>query len=128
MKLIDRPEVPEFVSPAGVVHECTMKHEDCYIAFSTHNCPFEEELSIQLYGPDGQELERIDLYGAYAGGLFTLKDISNGCMEFTFWSEDRMRLTYQHQPKRVIRQPLGVHYAKRFARHHMVVEGPFSQE
>lgn len=126
MKLMDLPEAPKFITPAGPVYEATVKHEDRYLVFSTHDCPYEELLSIQLFSPEGQELERVSLYAAYAGGLFTLKDISDSCIEFTFWSEDRLRLTYREKPKRVILRPLEVHYAKPFARRHVIVEGPFS--
>lgn len=128
MKLIDKSEAPEFIMPAGAVHEATVEHEGHYLVFSTHNCPFEEELSIQLFGPEGQELERVNLYEQYAGGLFTLKEISDSGIEFTFWSEDRLRLTYHDKPKRVILQPQGVHYTKRLASRHIVVDGPFAQE
>lgn len=128
MKITGTSETTELITPAGPVHEATVEHEGRYIVFSTHDCPFEEGLSIQLFGPEGQELERVNLYAAYTGGVFAIKDISDSCIEFTFWSEDRLRLTYHHKPKRVILPPLGVHYIKRFASHHLVVEGPFSQD
>lgn len=128
MRLIDQSETPLHITPAGSVHEATLEHDGRYVIFSTHDSPFEEELSIQLFNAEAQELERVDLYGAYAGGQFLLKDINDNFIEFTFWSDDRLRLTYHNKSKRVIFQPVGVHYTKRFSRHHMVVEGPFSQE
>ena len=128
MQLIAQSATSELIKPAGPVHEATVEHKGLYLVFSTHNSPFEEELSIQLFGPKGQELERVDLYGAYASGLFKLKEVSDNRIEFTFWSEDRLRLTYYEKPRRIILQPPGVHYAKRFTSRHVVVEGPLSQE
>lgn len=121
MKLIENSQIPEAIKPAGTVHEIIVTHKGNFLAFSTHNCPFEEQLSIQLFDTGGEELERIDLYGAYAGGLFTLKGIGDSWVEFTFWSEDPMRLIYHDQPRWVVRASLGVHYTRRFSRRHMVV-------
>lgn len=126
MKLIDNSQIPGSMKPAGPVHEITVQHGERFLVFSTHNCPFEEELSVQLFDADGRELERVDLYEGFAGGLFALKDTRDNYVEFTFWSEDRMRLTYRDQPKRIIRAPLGVHYVSRFSRRHMIVEGPLA--
>lgn len=124
MKLLNPSEISKAITPYGPVHEATFEHIGRYVVFSTHNNPYEERLSIQLFDGNCDELERVDLSSEYASGLFDVKYVDESRVEFTFWSEDLLRLTYHDKPKRVLLQPTGVHYAKRLAAHHLTVEGP----
>lgn len=124
MKLLSPSEIPKAIAPHGPVHEATFEHNKQYVIFSTHNNPFEERLSVELFDSTGRELDRVDLSSEYASGIFSIKHVRGDGVDFTFWSEDVLSLTYHDKPRRVLFQPTGVHYAKRLAAHHIIVEGP----
>ena len=74
--------------------EKAFKVQNSYVLFLTENTPHEETLTILRLDSTYSELEKIELYAAYMPGIFSVTDVSENSIAFTFWSKQPMRLCF----------------------------------
>jgi hypothetical protein len=77
-----------------------------YILFLTHDCPFEEGLSIYLLGHQYDILDRYELSGPYSTGWIHGVVIREpDSVDFSFYGDDQWELTMLPGPKLKIMLP-----------------------
>ncbi len=107
----------------GLILEAQFVCGHHYLLFLTHDCPFEETLSIYLLDQSFNVLDRAEIFSMFTMGIFgDLKIENEREVSFTlFSSEEKFALTVLQAPQRVlthglkvpIRRPFSI-FAKRY--------------
>jgi len=71
-----------------------------YLLLLTEDNPYEETLHVYLLGPDLKLLDRLDLENPYSSGILAdVQAVSERRLEFSFFGNDRWRLTVLPSPQ-----------------------------
>lgn len=107
----------------GCVLEAQFELDHCYLLMTTEGHPYEEALHLTLIGRDRELLEERTLAIPYRPGVLRNVDIvSDARVEFSFFGEERWRLTIHERPRRLLglRRPLpGRTLRDLLAKHHI---------
>lgn len=122
MKQLTLSELPETICPEEKDIETVFMHRDRYIVFSTADEPFEETMAVEVFTSDGEKAEGASLWGLYTPGVLKLHSVGEDTIEFYFWPEILMRLTYLEKPRRILIGAKGVRYTHRLSPRHMLIE------
>ncbi len=74
--------------------------DDRFLILTTENCPYEEALHIHLLDRQFEILDYLELAQVYSPGILGKIHVSaENCLEFTFFGQERWRLTVLRSPK-----------------------------
>jgi hypothetical protein len=90
----------------GCVLEAQFQCVPGYLLLVTEDCPYEEGLHVYLLGPAFTVLDRIELSRPYSPGILKILDATAaGQIAFSFFGDERWRLTvYDHPRRRMFRK------------------------
>jgi hypothetical protein len=89
--------------------EAAFQHDDCYLLFVPDWGLTKEGLTLVYVSPLLTLLEKIDITSLYAAGdLHDLVIVDDHTIDFSFFADERWRLTIHGQPKLVITLPCGL--------------------
>jgi len=111
---------------AGYDLEAALECDTGYLVFLTHDCPFEETLSIYLLDHAGIRLDSVNIGGMYTSGVFRNLQIQPpDKASFEFFAEATYTLKLLRRPRFCLpffAEPMGVSRRFGFKRHFVVTQ------
>ncbi len=105
----------------GAILEAAIKYQDCYLVFTTNDCPYEDTLNIHYLDQDLSILDRASLSWPYGTGSFTLRNILQpNRVKFQFFTRDDWEITLYPKAQWLIpylSEPRGVWRKFKFNHH-----------
>lgn len=86
----------------GIVLEKCLRVYDYYLVFMTHDCPFEESLTVSLLDKNGRLLAKKDIFVPYSTDDFSdLQLYPPNIVTFDFLATSLWRLKIFHKPQKI---------------------------
>lgn len=100
-------ERPVGLTVDGVILEKQFRVAVGFLLLLTENCPYEEGLHIYLLDPEYRLLDTLELSAPHAAGIPSdVQPQDAWTLTFTFFGDERWRLTIRDQPSMGLNLPL----------------------